>query len=430
MYSQPRRAATYAGPRRPTSPPARGRQSLTAVRVDGDSAELMRSISCTVDALRATLSPDQFQRCKISPDRLRRPKLLFLLRIVNAVADSTGFGRSLYDDAQGRDACAVIVEPGAFPKDRVRAGKIEYFDRLQQAIVDALGEAEPPAFTRSIITGGEPDRTNLMLQKLCQAASAMGGGQEQQLEQEQLRVRQEQEQLRVQREQEQARLRREQDLLRLRQEQEQQQQQLARQEEERRQQLEQEQLRQQQEQLRQQQHFQPRPQPRPQEVLSPKQPPRTDSATSLAKVKEHATTLSNPALEHAHEASFDALIQHIYAPGGPEDISAKSLAAEMLHTNNHRFPHKKDELVDALLALDDEITVHEIQAQQGKSEELADWLSAAPAAVQSCTAWPDLKQQLAGGATPPAALLFSALDKDGDGVITRDEMLGGFAPAR
>ena len=54
-----------------------------------------------------------------------------------------------------------------------------------------------------------------------------------------------------------------------------------------------------------------------------------------------------------------------------------SLAAEMLHTNNHRFPHKKDELADALLALDDEITVHEIQAQQGKSEELADWLNAA-----------------------------------------------------
>ena len=151
----------------------------------------MRTISRTVDALRATLSPDQFQRCKISPDRLRRPKLLFLLRIVNAVADSTGFGRSLYDDAQGRDACAVIVEPGAFPKDRVRAGKIEYFDRLQQAIVDALGETEPPAFTRSIITGGEPERTNLMLQKLCQAASAMGGGQDQRLEQGQLHVRQE-----------------------------------------------------------------------------------------------------------------------------------------------------------------------------------------------------------------------------------------------
>ena len=80
-----------------------------------------------------------------------------------------------------------------------------------------------------------------------------------------------------------------------------------------------------------------------------------------------------------------------------------------------------DELVDALLALDDEITAHEIKAQQGKSE-LADWLSAAPAAVQDLPTWPDLKQLLAGGAPPPAALLFSALDKDGDGGLSRQEL--------
>ena len=59
------------------------------------------------------------------------------------------------------------------------------------------------------------------------------------------------------------------------------------------------------------------------------------------------------------------------------------------------------------------------------------------------TSWSALKP---GGGAPPAApahadaglapaagseaaaLLFSALDKDGDGVITRDEMLGGFSP--
>ena len=131
-------------------------------------------ITRTIDQLRATVAPHLFRQCRISPDSLRRPRLLFLLRIVDAVADSTGFGRSLFEDAQGRDAVGAIVEPGAYPRDQVLAGKIEYFDRLQHAIMEALGEAETPASSRAIVSGAQPERTNVMLQKLCQAASAMG----------------------------------------------------------------------------------------------------------------------------------------------------------------------------------------------------------------------------------------------------------------
>ena len=41
----------------------------------------------------------------------------------------------------------------------------------------------------------------------------------------------------------------------------------------------------------------------------------------------------------------------------------------------------------------------------------------------------ELQVEPPGAGSEAADLLFSALDKDGDGVITRDEMLGGFSPA-
>lgn len=121
------------------------------------------------------LTPDQFAKCKVSPSRLQRPKLLFLLRIVTAVSDTTGFARGLFDDTVGAEAVDVIANPSAYDKDRVRRGKIEYFDRLQQRICEAVGEAQHPASTRAIITGGEAARTNVMLQKLCQAAIVSRG---------------------------------------------------------------------------------------------------------------------------------------------------------------------------------------------------------------------------------------------------------------
>ncbi len=124
---------------------------------------------------RSVLTPDQFVKCKVSPSRLQRPKLLFLLRIVTAVSDTTGFARGLFDDTVGAEAVDVIANPSAYDKDRVRRGKIEYFDRLQQRICEALGEAQHPAATRAIITGGEAARTNVMLQKLCQAAIVSRG---------------------------------------------------------------------------------------------------------------------------------------------------------------------------------------------------------------------------------------------------------------
>ena len=40
----------------------------------------------------------------------------------------------------------------------------------------------------------------------------------------------------------------------------------------------------------------------------------------------------------------------------------------------------------------------------------------------------ELQVEPPGAGSEAADLLFSALDKDGDGVITRDEMLGGFSP--
>jgi hypothetical protein len=117
------------------------------------------------------LTADQFLRCKVSPDRLQRPKLLFLLRIVNAVTETTGFAHRLFDDALGQEAIGVIVNASAYDKDRARQGKIEYFNRLQQLICESLGESEHPASTRAIITGAEAERTSIMLQKLCQAAT-------------------------------------------------------------------------------------------------------------------------------------------------------------------------------------------------------------------------------------------------------------------
>jgi hypothetical protein len=141
--------------------------------VEGEKGELLGAeIARTLAALRSVLSEEHCQRCKLSAARLRRPKLLFLLRIVRAITEQTGFGAGLYSDERGQQAVLSITEPGAFPsKDAVRQAKLEYFHRLQHAVVGALGESHLPANTRSVIMGAEPLLTNVLLQKLCSAAT-------------------------------------------------------------------------------------------------------------------------------------------------------------------------------------------------------------------------------------------------------------------
>lgn len=146
--------------------------SLTAVEAEAEHQILTTETHATVEALQATLPPEVCARCKLSADRLRRPKLLFLLRIVQAVTEQTGFAEGLYDDATGLQAVLSITDPAQIGrKDDIRRAKMEFFNRLQHAIAKSLGERSLPASTRAIITGTDAVQTNSMLQKLCAAAT-------------------------------------------------------------------------------------------------------------------------------------------------------------------------------------------------------------------------------------------------------------------
>ena len=373
---------------------------------------------------RGVLSPDQCSRCKVSPDRLLRPKLLFLLRIVNAVTEATGFGFGLFDDALGQEAIGVIANASAYEKDRVRRGKIEYFNRLQQVICEALGEPEHPASTRAIITGAEPARTNVMLQKLCHAAQVAsaapvpesrfrqqggGGGQQWAMSQEQILAQQMDQQR-----SEHAELNRQTSLLA-----EQQRHALAEQQriaEQERYETRQEMQRmsamkeQQQQQHRldeQRRHFPSRQQQQQAPVpegqtpaLQPARAPRPRSPDPaslhmLSQVRKHAEVLSDPSQTQKHESAFNALLGHVAdrpAAHGKE-IEAKNMAAEMLHQHITRFPHLREEVIDALCQLDDEFNAHEATAAGGVASNANDWLATAPLEVRQTAAFQQLAQQ-------------------------------------
>jgi hypothetical protein len=126
----------------------------------------------TVEALQAVLPPEVCARCKLSTDRLRRPKLLFLLRVVQAVMEQTGFAEGLYDDDAGQQAVLSITSPSQIGyEDDIWQARMEFFNRLQHAIARSLGERGFPVTTRAIITRTDAAQTNAMLQKLCVAAT-------------------------------------------------------------------------------------------------------------------------------------------------------------------------------------------------------------------------------------------------------------------
>eukprot|EP01043_Picozoa_sp_COSAG02_P054933 COSAG02_NODE_6298_length_3669_cov_83.641454_3_plen_78_part_00 len=71
------------------------------------------------------------------------------------------------------------------------------------------------------------------------------------------------------------------------------------------------------------------------------------------------------------------------------------MAAEMLHVQAQRFPHKREALIDALLHLDDELTEHE-QSQLAPTQgqpDLQKWLAEAPPSLRQTSAFRQLAQQ-------------------------------------
>ena len=73
------------------------------------------------------------------------------------------------------------------------------------------------------------------------------------------------------------------------------------------------------------------------------------------------------------------------------------MAAEMLHVQAQKFPHKRDALIDALIHLDDELTAHEqsqsVSQQRQSSPDLQEWLEQAPPALRQTAAFRELSQQ-------------------------------------
>ena len=65
----------------------------------------------------------------------------------------------------------------------------------------------------------------------------------------------------------------------------------------------------------------------------------------------------------------------------------------MLHVQAHKFPHKREALIDALIHLDDELTAHETSqsASQGQPD-LQKWLAEAPPSLRQTAAFRELSQ--------------------------------------
>ena len=118
-------------------------------------------------ALAAVFSVAEMASMKISAERLRRPKLNFLYRVVSVVTQKTGFCAGLFDDDDGQLATRAVAGTctgEAADKTIVRQGKLEYFNRLQLAVAKAFGEEKLTASTRSIITGKDSAGANRLLQ--------------------------------------------------------------------------------------------------------------------------------------------------------------------------------------------------------------------------------------------------------------------------
>ena len=87
----------------------------------------------------------------------------------------------------------------------------------------------------------------------------------------------------------------------------------------------------------------------------------------LAEVHKHRAILDDPNQTHQHESAFHALLGHVGDKPAAHDteIDAKNRAAESLHQHIARFPHKRDDVIDALCKLDDEFNAHEAKAAAG-----------------------------------------------------------------
>lgn len=82
------------------------------------------------------------------------------------------------------------------------------------------------------------------------------------------------------------------------------------------------------------------------------------------------------------------------ACGARTAVHQQHMAAEMLHVQAHKFPHKREALIDALIHLDDELTAHEraqSASQQGQPD-LQKWLAEAPPSLRQTAAFRELSQ--------------------------------------
>ena len=101
-------------------------QLQEAARLQARS-RLENTIQDTISALRATLSEEAFARCQPTRDRLQRPKLAFLYRIVSTVSAETGFGRHMFEDEVGRLALEAVS--GKAGKPPTAEGRVDVSQR-------------------------------------------------------------------------------------------------------------------------------------------------------------------------------------------------------------------------------------------------------------------------------------------------------------
>jgi hypothetical protein len=113
--------------------------------VDDGGGGLQAIIQDTIAALRATLSSTAFGRCAPTTERLQRPKLIFLYRIISSVADQTGFAADLYDDNEGQLLLQTIRGGSAKPgttqeRQALVRRKQQYFQRIIHAVEHVVSD--------------------------------------------------------------------------------------------------------------------------------------------------------------------------------------------------------------------------------------------------------------------------------------------------
>ncbi len=153
-------------------------------------SRLENTIQDTISALRATLSDAAFARCQPTRDRLQRPKLAFLYRIISSVSAETGFGANLFRDDAGRLALEAVSgkvdkPPDPAAKARIAQRKLLYFERVITAVEQVVSDDGQRTVTTAadIAAGRRAGQTNVLLQRFCTASridAEVGAGEEQQ----------------------------------------------------------------------------------------------------------------------------------------------------------------------------------------------------------------------------------------------------------